>query len=408
MTSSRPRCAAVVDLAAVAHNVRRLRGLLTPATAMMAVVKADGYGHGAVQVARAALAGGADQLGVATLPEALELRTAGITAPIGAWLWPATEDPGPALRAGVQVAVSSLEHLSAILDAASGVRPQVLIKVDSGLGRNGAYGADIGPLLTAAAAAERAGRITVAGLMSHLAGADVPGDPSVARQADTFAAIRAAAADAGINAPASLANTAATIDHPELHLDQVRVGIGVYGLEPTPTKVGLRPAMTLQATVALTKRVPAGQGVSYNHTYVTARETTLALVPMGYADGVPRLASGRAEVLVAGRRLPIVGRVAMDQFVVDCGDLPVHAGDPVLLFGPGDTGEPTAKDWAGWCETIDYEIVTRIGPRTPRRWIEAQQQTSGPPQAPSQGREAGPPLGPQGAHRAQGAQGAQQ
>jgi len=225
-------------------------------------------------------------------------------------------------------------------------------------------------VLDAVAAAQRAGRVRVTGLMSHLASADVPGDPSVAEQIACFRTIAAAAAERGIDPPVRhLANTAGLIDHPDSRFDLARVGIGGYGLNPVATPVPLRPAMTLRATVALTKRVPAGQGVSYGLTYRTTAPTTLALIPLGYADGIPRAASNRGEILVAGRRRRIAGRVAMDQLVVDCGDDPVAAGDPAIVFGPGDAGEPTARDWAGYCDTIDYEIVTRIGPRVPRRHV---------------------------------------
>ncbi len=365
------RCEAVVDLAAVRANVVALRSMLEPGIALMAVVKADGYGHGAVQVARAVMAAGADALGVATLEEAVALRDVGVDAPLVAWLWVPDQDPGPALAAGVQVGVSSVGHLDAVLAAGCRSTPSIHLKVDTGLGRGGAAGADIGRLLDAAGRAAAAGRLEVVGLMSHLASADVPGDRSVGEQGAAFAEVRRAAAEAGVRPRyAHLANTAAAIAHPQTRLDLVRVGIGLYGLNPVAgTSVSLRPAMSLRARVALTKRVAAGQGVSYGLTYRTRTDTTLALVPLGYADGVPRLASNRAEVLILGQRRRIAGRVAMDQFVIDCGELPVAPGDEVLLFGQGDVGEPTAREWADACETIDYEIVTRIGPRTPRRYI---------------------------------------
>ncbi|WP_029136073.1 alanine racemase [Nakamurella lactea] len=363
------RCEAVIELSAVRANVRALRSRLRPGTALMAVVKADGYGHGAVPVAGAALAAGADLLGVATPAEAVALRAAGVDARLVAWLWTPLQDPGPALALGVELGVSSPAQLDAVLAAGDvGGRPRIHLKVDTGLGRGGAAGADIAVLLAAAATAAAAGRVEVVGLMSHLASADIPGDPSVAEQAAAFAAARQAAAAAGLTPAAHLANTAAVLDHPELQLDLVRTGIGLYGLSPVADPAGLRPAMTLRAAVALTKRVPAGHGVSYGLTYRTKAETTLALVPIGYGDGVPRAASNAAEVLIGDARRRIAGRVAMDQFVVDCGDAPVSPGDEVLLFGPGDRGEPTARDWAVACGTIDYEIVTRIGPRTPRRY----------------------------------------
>jgi len=367
------RAEAVVDVDAISANTRLLLDLLrsrNPAADMMAVVKADGYGHGAVPTARAALAGGAARLGVATPPEALELRAAGLRAPILAWLWPPGQRVAEALAAGVELGVSSLAHLDAVLQQASGIPPGIHVKIDSGLGRGGVGPREVAALLDAVAAAQRAGAVRVVGLMSHLASADVRGDPSVAEQTAIFHRVLDAAAERGISAPVRhLANTAGLIDHPDTHFDLARVGIGIYGLNPVLTPLALRPAMTLQATVALTKRVPAGHGVSYGLTYRTGRETTLALIPLGYADGIPRAAGNRGEILVAGRRRRIAGRVAMDQVVVDCGDDPVNAGDPAVVFGPGDGGEPTAADWAGYCDTIHYEIVTRIGPRVPRRYV---------------------------------------
>lgn len=371
--SAGTRVEAVVDLAAVVANLRTLLDLMrdsNPAGALMAVVKADGYGHGAVPVARAALAAGVTRLGVATPGEALALRAAGITAPVLAWLWPPDEPIGQVLARDVELGVSGLAHLDAVLAQAGDRVPAIHVKVDTGLGRGGVGPLDVPAVLDAVAAAQRAGRVRVTGLMSHLASADVPGDPSVAEQIACFRTIAAAAAERGIDPPVRhLANTAGLIDHPDSRFDLARVGIGGYGLNPVATPVPLRPAMTLRATVALTKRVPAGQGVSYGLTYRTTAPTTLALIPLGYADGIPRAASNRGEILVAGRRRRIAGRVAMDQLVVDCGDDPVAAGDPAIVFGPGDDGEPTARDWAGYCDTIDYEIVTRIGPRVPRRHV---------------------------------------
>ena len=367
------RVEAVVDVDAITSNIRVLLGLMrehNSAGSLMAVVKADGYGHGAVAAARASLAGGASYLGVATPEEGLALRAAGIDAPVLAWLWPPGQPVTDALAGGIELGVSSRAHLDAVLHQASHSAPGIHVKVDTGLGRGGAGPRDTAALLDAVAAAERAGRVRVVGLMSHLASADVPGDPSVAEQIATYRRLLEAAGERGIVPPVRhLANTAGLIDHPDSRFDLARVGIGGYGLNPVATPVPLRPAMTLRATVALTKRVPAGQGVSYGLTYRTARETTLALIPLGYADGVPRAASNRGEILVAGRRRRIAGRVAMDQVVVDCGDDQVAAGDRAVVFGPGDGGEPTARDWADRCQTIDYEIVTRIGPRVPRRHV---------------------------------------
>ncbi len=369
------RAEAIIDLDAVAANSAALLAAIrrhNPVGELMAVVKADGYGHGAVPAARAALRGGAGQLGVATPTEALGLRAAGLDAPILAWLWPAGEDITMAVQAGVDLGVSSLAHLDAVLAVPSAQPPRIHLKIDTGLGRNGVGPAELPGVLAAVAGAARAGRVEVVGVMSHLASADVPGDRSVGEQTATFETALAAAARQGI-VPRyrHLANTPSVIDHPGTVFDLARCGIGIYGLNPVPTPAGLRPAMTLRGTVALVKRVPAGYGVSYGLTYRTSAETTLALVPLGYADGIPRAASSVGEVWLGARRRRIAGRVAMDQVVVDCGDDPVAAGDEVILFGPGDRGEPTAREWAEACGTIDYEIVTRIGPRVPRRYTGA-------------------------------------
>ena len=366
------RAEALIDTDAIAHNTRTLLERLRSqreSIDLMAVVKADGYGHGAEQAALAALRGGAAWLGVATPTEALQLRAAGITAPLLAWLWPAAENIRPAVSAGIDLGISSLAHLDAVV-AAGASSPRIHVKIDTGLGRNGVGPAELGGVLDAVAAAQRAGHVEMIGLMSHLASADVPGDPSVAEQTATFREALERADQAGIRAQfRHLANTPAVIDHPATYFDLARCGIGLYGINPVATVMNLRPAMTLRATVALTKRVPAGFGVSYGLTYRTTAETTLALVPLGYADGIPRAASSIGEVWLGGKRRRIAGRVAMDQFVVDCGDDDVGAGAEVIIFGPGDQGEPTADDWAAFCETINYEIVTRIGARVPRRYF---------------------------------------
>lgn len=367
------RAEAVIDTDAIAANTGLLLAKLRehrPDANLMAVVKADGYGHGAAQSARAALRGGAASLGVATPGEALDLRAAGIHGPVLAWLWPAGEDIRAALAAGIELGISGLEHLDAVLAATAGTTPRVHVKFDTGLGRNGVGPAELDALLAAVAAAHGAGRVQVIGLMSHLASADVPGDPSVVEQTTAFRDVIERAERAGVRGAARhLANTPAVLDHPATYFDLARCGIGIYGLNPVTTPNGLRPAMTLRGTVALTKRVPAGHGVSYGLTYRTTAETTLALVPLGYADGIPRAASSVGEVWLGGKRRRIAGRVAMDQVVVDCGDDPVPAGTEVIIFGPGDQGEPTADDWAAACGTIGYEIVTRIGPRVPRRFV---------------------------------------
>ncbi|MCW2642481.1 MAG: alr [Dactylosporangium sp.] len=360
-----------VDLGAIRDNLTLLRD--RTAAEVMAVVKGDGYGHGMLPVARAALGAGATWLGACTLGEALELRAAGITAPVLAWLL----TPGLPLHEGVaadvDLSAASLAGLAEVVAAARRVgRPaRVHLKIDTGLGRSGALAAEWPVLIEAAAKAQADEMIEVVGVWSHFACADEPGHPSIDAQLENFNAALAVAGRYGI-APRvrHIANSAAILTRPDAHFDLVRAGIAMYGLSPIPSHdFGLRPAMTARARVMLTKRVPAGQGVSYGHTYVTPAETTLAVVPFGYADGVPRAASSSAPVALGGQVYRIAGRVCMDQIVLDCGDAPVAAGDLAVLFGPGDDGEPTADDWARVCDTINYEIVTRFGSaRVPRHY----------------------------------------
>jgi len=370
------RFVAEIDLDAITANVARLDAA-SGAAAVMAVVKADGYGHGMIPAARAAIAGGATWLGVAFAEEALALRSAGIDAPILAWLVSAADDVDPLVRAEVDLSVSAPWALDLVVAAAerAGRPARVHLKVDTGLGRAGATRADWPDLVTAAAKAAAGGSVEVTGVWSHLAYADAPVHPTIAAQVVAYDEALEVADRAGLRPRVRhLANSAATLSLPATHYDMVRPGIAVYGLSPGPevgaaSDLGLRPAMTLRAEVALVKRVPAGQGVSYAHRYTTSREATLALVPLGYADGVPRHATNVGPVSIGGRRYVVSGTVCMDQFVVDVGDDPVEVGDDAVLFGPGDAGEPTADDWANAIGTINYEIVSRIGTRVPRRYV---------------------------------------
>jgi alanine racemase len=367
------RTEAVVELGAIRENVRALKA--GTAADVLAVVKADGYGHGLVPAARAALEGGASWLGTAIVDEAVALRTAGVDAPILAWLWTPHESAtvDRALAAGVDLTVNNLWQLESVVAAArrSGTAARIHLKVDTGLSRNGSYVDDWPDLVAAAAKAQAGGEVSVVGVWSHFAYADEPGHPTIGKQIDAFTDALEVAARGGIEPQLRhLANSAATLTLPAAHFDLVRPGIAVYGLSPVAGDFGLTPAMTLRAAAAGVKRVRAGEGVSYGHEYTTARETTLVLVPLGYADGVPRHASNVGPVWVNGRRFTIAGRVCMDQIVIDVGDLAVAPGDPVVLFGPGRHGEPTAQDWAEAAGTISYEIVTRIGGRMTRRYVE--------------------------------------
>ncbi|MEV5413864.1 alanine racemase [Thermopolyspora sp. NPDC052614] len=361
-----------VDLAAIAHNISVLRGHAAGAE-VMAAVKADGYGHGIVPCARACLAAGATRLGTALVSEALTLRAAGITAPILSWILTPGEPLDEAVERDVELSAGDPGILDRIAEAArrTGRTARVHLKADTGISRGGAPLALWPALLDRALAAQAGGVVEIVGLWSHFACADIPGHPSIAAQLAAFdEALNLAdkLGAAGSHVIRHIANSAATITLPEARYDMVRPGIAVYGLSPIPEAgdFGLRPAMTLVARLALVKRVPAGSGVSYGHLYVTDRETTLGLVPLGYADGVMRGLSNRGHVLAAGRRRRVAGRVCMDQFVIDLGDDPVAAGDEVILFGPGDDGEPTAQEWADSLGTISHEIVTRIGARVPR------------------------------------------
>ncbi len=367
------RAEVVVDLDAIAANAAVLRARV--GRPLMAVVKADGYGHGLVPTARAVLAGGADRLGVAVVDEALALRAAGVTAPVLAWLNGPGADVAAALAADVELSVSAGWGLAEVVAAARAVgRPAHLhLAVDTGLSREGATPGEWSDLVTAAARAQADGDVVVVGLWSHLAYADAPTHPTIAAQVRAFEEAVTVARGAGLTeAQRHLANSAATLALPDTWYDLVRPGIALYGLDPLggdPARYGLRPAMTVRAQVALTKRVPAGAGVSYGHTYTAERETTLALVPVGYADGIPRAVGNRAPVLAAGRQRPVAGRVCMDQFVLDVGEDPIAPGDDVVLWGPGDGGEPTAQQWADAGDTIHYELVTRVGGRFHRRYV---------------------------------------
>jgi alanine racemase len=367
------RAQARIDLDALRANVAALRAK-APGAAFMAVVKADGYGHGMVPCARAALEAGAGWLGTATPEEALALRAAGLDGPVLCWLWTPGGPWRECVEAGIDVTVSALWALDEVVAAATtaGRTARVQLKIDAGLGRNGAQPADWPALTAAARAAERSGRIRVTGVWAHFSCADEPGHPANAAELAVFRTALEQAAEAGLDPEVRhIANSPATLTLPEAHFDLVRPGVAMYGISPVPqlggpADFGLRPVMTLAARLASVKRVPGGHGVSYGRQYVTPGETTLALVPLGYGDGVPRHASGTGPVLVAGKWRTVAGRVAMDQFVVDLGGDAAEPGDTALLFGPGDQGEPTAEDWARACGTIAYEIVTRLGTRVPR------------------------------------------
>jgi alanine racemase len=370
------RAEAVIDLGAIAQNIALLRRTAR-SRHLMAVVKADAYGHGVAQVAPVARAAGADWLGVALPSEAVALRRAGDAGRLMAWLFTPGDDLTEAVAGEVDLSASAPWGVAAVAAAARrvGKRARLHLKIDTGLGRGGAPLAAWDELLHSALDAATDGTVTIVGIWSHLACADEPDLAVTRQQCQVFEQALAAAAALGVSPEVRhIASSGATLLAPDSHYDMVRCGIACYGLSPgtpmgTSADLGLRPAMTVTAEVANAKRVPAGQGVSYGLRYRTSGPATLALVPVGYADGVPRSGSGALPVALQGRRFTAAGTIAMDQFVVDVGDTAVAAGDPVALFGTGEDGGPTADDWAAACGTINYEIVTRLGGRIPRSYL---------------------------------------
>lgn len=388
---------AIIDLSAIANNVRHLKTIAAPAQ-IMAVVKADAYGHGMVHVARTAVAAGAGWLGTAHVSEALALRAAGLQEPVLAWLHTPATNFTAALAADIDLGCSGWELEYIVSAARSLERPaRVHLKIDTGLGRNGCSATDWQGLVEAAAGYQREGLVRVVGVFSHLAVADEPDRPETDHQLERFREAVALAEDAGLHPDVRhLANTPAVLSRPDTHFDMVRVGLGLYGLSPfadlTSAELGLVPAMTLQTRIALCKDVPAGQGVSYGLNYATAEPSTLGLVPLGYADGIPRVATG-GPVRVDGITYPVVGRIAMDQMVIDFGpagrsrssDEPgttatgkTAVGEAMIsaplgvtaeLFGNGHDGGPLVEQWAEAAGTVNYEIVTRISQRVPRTYV---------------------------------------
>jgi alanine racemase len=364
------RAEALVDLSAIAHNVKKIKE--ATATDVLAVVKADAYGHGLIPVAQTAIKSGASMLGVALLEEAITLRDAGITAPILAWLLQPGSDFASAIERDIDIAVASKAALKEVRQASTTKRARVHIELDTGMTRGGFLNefADL-------TAADFEG-VDVVGVFSHFARADEPGEAQNQEQLDRFNLMVAKLESFGFtNLIRHLSNSAASLTMPTARFNMVRLGIAMYGLSPdvktlgTSQSLGLRPAMQLRAALYLVKDVAAGTPVGYGATAVTKTDTRLGVVVMGYGDGIPRIAHGGTQdgagVWVNGKRAPIFGRVSMDQFVVDLGqESKANAGDWVVIFGNGSHGEYTADDWGLASGTINYEIVTRIGPRVPR------------------------------------------
>ena len=373
MIDNPPRAEAVIDLSAIAANYARLSSAGVP---VMGIVKADGYGHGATRVARTLREMRAEWLGVALPSEALALRAEGDRGRLLAWLWaPGDSAVTDCIATDVDLSVSGHSSLTDVVDAARAVgkRARIHIKVDTGLTRNGVPRAAWEQVFEAARVAQDEGTVEIVGIWSHLASADEPDDPMTDRQVGAFLLALDVAASVGVEPELRhLANSAAAINRPDCAFDLVRAGIAIYGVTPGPglgtaQSLGLRPAMTLRSRLAHVKRIDEGDRVSYGGTWMAPSATAVGLVPVGYADGIPRSASNVGHVLINGRRCPVRGVIAMDQFVVELGPQASEGpGEEVLIFGTGDHGEPTAEDWAQWAGTIGYEIVTRIGPRVPR------------------------------------------
>lgn len=360
---------AEVDLGAMTANARTLLGIAEPA-ALCAVVKANGYGHGATAVARAALEGGATWLAVALTAEGAELRDAGITAPILVLSEPPADEHADIVAFDLTPTVYTevgIESLSRTATRALTVH----LKIDTGMHRVGAHPEDAVRL---AKSVLSHANLKLGGVWTHCAVADEPGHPATEQQRERFDAVLAELAAAGIEVPwVHAANSAGTIDHPELRRDLVRCGIALYGLDPSPALAGrvmLRPALRLVARVSHVQRVPKGDAVSYGLRRPVERDTVVATVPIGYADGVPRrLFDVGAEVLVGGVRRPLAGVVTMDQLLVDCGEDAVAPGDEVVLLGEQGAERVGAEEWAAKLGTISYEIVCGISARVPRRYV---------------------------------------
>ncbi|MCU1549673.1 MAG: alanine racemase [Glaciihabitans sp.] len=367
-----PLATRTVDLSAIARNVRRV--LAIGGTPIMAVVKADAFGHGAVEVARATLAAGASWLGVATVAEALELRRNGLDAPILAWLIDPWVDLEDAVRQRVTLSCANAETLAAVTSAARVVdaTARVHLELDTGMARGGSTVDDWGDLCERAAAAETAGAVVADGVWSHLALASRVDEQGVERSLAAFDHGVGVALAAGLNPKhVHLANSAGALAHPSTRLSMVRVGAALYGIETVRGRsFGLEPAMRVVSHVAQLRRVEAGTGIGYLHEFVTSAPTTLALVPVGYADGIPRALSRGGEVSIGGRRRPIRGAISMDQLVVEVNANDVRLGDEVVLLGDPRVGEPDSAEWARIADTVPHDVLCGFGERVVRRHSE--------------------------------------
>lgn len=355
-----------ISPSAISANVEKLISQASSDHAMV-VVKADGYGHGAVLAARAALEGGADWLGTADITEARELRQAGIDAPVLAWLVGPESDVAGAVDANIDLGVSSLGQLQQVGAAAGSAQPaHVHLKIDSGMGRGGAVESDWDAFFSEAKSLQDSGQIIVRGVFTHMSLRTKEDD---ARQAEVFRRAVEGLAAAGIEPQlCHAASSTVAARSGDMGFDMVRLGIASYGVPVTEQhrKLSLRPAMRFRGQVIMVKRLPQGHGVGYDLTYTTPRETTMALVPLGYADGVPRHGSSVGPVTIGGSRFTLSGRVSMDQITIDVGDEPVAVGEWATLWGDPELGEPHVSEWAEAIGTNSYELITRVGQRVTR------------------------------------------
>jgi alanine racemase len=365
---------AEVSLGALRENCRQAMALVGSQVAVLAVVKADGYGHGAAGAARAFVEGGAAGLGVSMVSEGLELRRAGIAAPIVVLGGAFAGEHAQAVANDLAVAVWTLDGARALGAAAraAGTAAAVHLKVDTGMTRLGCEPDDVRALGEALAAEPR---VRVDGVFTHFASADAVDSATARAQRARFAGAVEALAAAGLRPPhVHMANSAAVLTEPAAYCTMVRPGLMLYGYAPAShlaSRARLRPAMRLRTRIAQTREVPAGTPVGYGGTWVAARASTIATLPIGYADGYHRTASNRGEMLLRGQRVPVVGRVCMDHVMLDVtGTGGVAPGDAVTVFGPPHDGAPTADDVAGWSETIAYEVLTSVGKRVPRVYVE--------------------------------------
>ena len=367
------RAVAEINLNAIESNLKFIKGKTN--AQLLAVVKADAYGHGLIPISKSAIEAGANWLGTALLEEAITLRENGIKVPIIAWLTPCGEDFKSAINLNIDLSISSLEVLNEIIDSSAqlGKKPRLHIEIDTGMSRGG-VGDDWDSFVGEVSKLVKDDKISLVGVWSHFARADEPLEKMNSQQLSIFTDRVTKLINSGIKPEfLHIANSAAALTFKDSHKNIIRWGIGLYGLSPDinnigdSISIGLKPAMKLKAKLNLVKKVKSGSTVGYGATAVVKKDTKLGVVTLGYADGIPRNANNLAGVFVCGKRAPLIGRVSMDQFVVDLGiESLAKTGDEVIVFGAGNDGEYTIDEWAKACGTINYEIVTRIGPRVPR------------------------------------------